>query len=346
MQTDPLGAARPVAGRPRVPIGPRARLVLRLAIGVAISVVSIVLVVRGADLDLVRQALLRTNLLWVVPAILALAVTIVVKAARWGLLFRPHYRPEFRPLTAGILIGQMVNNALPVRLGEVARIQYLAEATEIPRTFSLGTVALEKALDSVGLLGLFIVVVPFALLPEWVKESGLLATVAFAVLLIGAILLMGRRDTLRRLADLLAARVPWLSPITESRRVATILRSLDVLGDAGLLVRALIYSAVALIAGAIVNLAVLLALGLDPSVPASLFVLLLGYLGGTVPASPGRIGVFQAITVLSLAPFAISQTDALSYSIVLYAVVIVLPTLAGVVALGRRPFWLTRGGRD
>jgi uncharacterized protein (TIRG00374 family) len=334
-----VGAARSVIGRRRLPIGPRARIALRLIAGIAISVVSLALVVRGADLDMVRETLLRTNLLWLVPAVLALAVTIVVKAARWGLLFRPHYHPDPRPLTAGILIGQMVNNALPVRLGEVARIQYLAEATGIPRTFSIGTVALEKALDSVGLLGLFIVVVPFALLPEWVKESALLATVAFAVLLIGAILLMGRRDALRRLADALATRVSWIGRITESRRVATILRSLDVLGDAGLLARALIYSAVALIAGAVVNLAVFLALGLSPSVPASLFVLLLGYLGGTVPASPGRIGIFQAVTVLSLAPFAISQTDALSYSIILYVIAIVLPTAAGVVALGRRPFW-------
>ncbi|HEX2171890.1 MAG TPA: lysylphosphatidylglycerol synthase transmembrane domain-containing protein [Dehalococcoidia bacterium] len=323
----------------------RVRLWLRLLIGLAVSLVSLVVVFQGTDLDDVRSTLGRTNPIWLAPAVIALAITIIVKAARWGLLFRPHYRPGLRPLTSGILIGQMVNNALPVRLGEVARIQYLAEATGVPRTYSLGTIALEKALDSVSLLGLFIVVVPFALLPEWVRRSGLLATAGLAVVLIGAILVVRRRATLRALADWLVGRVPALSRITESRRVVTILRSLDVLGDAGLLVRALAYSALALVAGAVLNATVLLALGLDLAslVPASLFVLLLGYLGGAVPASPGRIGIFQAVTVLSLAPFAIGRTDALSFSLILYAIAIVLPTLAGVIVVLASPRFKVSG---
>lgn len=322
---------------------PRVRFWARLVIGLAISLVCLVLVLRGADLNEVGAALGRTNPAWLVPAALALAASIVVKALRWGLLFRPHHRPAWRPLTASVLVGQMVNNALPVRLGEVARIQFLSDSAGIPRTFSLGTVALEKALDSVSLLGLFIIVVPFALLPEWVKESGLLVTAATGILLAGALLIVSRRGSLRLIAESLADRVPPLSCLTESRRVTTILQSMDVLGHAGLLAQAFGYSALALLFGALVNLCVLLALGLRPSIPAALFVLLIGYLGGTVPASPGRIGIFQWVTLLSLAPFGYEHSAALSYSVLLYGVVIVLPTVAGVLVIGRQPFSLFDG---
>lgn len=327
---------------------PRVRFLLRLLIGIAVSVACIIFVLGGVNLDEALAALGRANLLWLGPAIVALAVSIVAKALRWGLLYRPHYMPGWRPMTGGILVGQMINNALPVRLGEVARIQFLAETEDLPRTYSLGTVAVEKALDSVSLLALFVLVVPFTLLPAWVRQSGLLVTVVFGGALIGGILIVTRRDSLRSLADVLAERVPPLSRLTESRRVATILRSLDVLGHAGLLAQALGYSALALLAGALINASVLLAFGFATAdlVPASLLILLLGYLGGAVPASPGRIGVFQAITMLSLAPFTDPAT-ALSYSIVLYVVVIVVPTLAGVALLARHPFRLgATGGPD
>ena len=321
-----------VASRPKV------RLWGRVLIGLAVSAVCVVLVLRGVDLGEVGATLRQTNIFWLLPAGLALVLSIVVKAIRWGLLFRPHYRPSWSALTASVLVGQMVNNALPIRLGEVARIQHLAESERIPRSFSLGTIALEKALDSVSLLGLFIIMVPFALLPNWVRQSGLLATAGFGVVLTGLVLLVSRRGSLRFIAESVIERVPALQPVAGSRRVATILSSLDVLGHSGLLVQALIYSGLAMVAGAIINACVLLALGLELSIPASLSVLLIGYLGGTVPASPGRIGIFQWVTVLSLLPFGYEQSSAVSYSLVLYVIVIVLPTLAGLLVVGRQPF--------
>ncbi len=317
---------------------PRVRLWLRLVVGLVVSAVCLVLVLHGVDLARVGAALSRTNFLWLVPAGLALAASIVVKALRWGLLFHPHYRPSGQALTAGILVGQMVNNALPIRLGEVARIQYLAENERVPRSFSLGTIGLEKALDSVSLFGLFIVVVPFVLLPSWIRESGLLVTIAFGLMLIGGVLLVSRRGSLRLIAEALVERLPALHRVAGSGRVTTILSSLDVLGHTGLLVQALIYSALALLAGAVINACVLLALGLDLSIPASLNVLLIGYLGGSVPAAPGRIGVFHGVTILSLQPFGYDESVMVSYSLLLYLVVIVLPTLAGLLIVGRHPF--------
>ena len=312
----------------------------RTGLGLLISLVCIILVVRDLEWPDVVAAFGRANFWWLIPALGALALTILAKAWRWALLFRPHHRPRPITLSAGILVGQMVNNALPVRLGEVARIQYLHETDRIPRSFTLGTIALEKALDSVSLLALFVLVVPFALLPEWVRQSGLLVTAGIGLALTAGILVVSRRGSLTVLAETLVARLSVLHRFASSRRVATILSSLDVLGHAGLLAQALLHSALALIAGAAVNGFVLLALGLDFSVPAALFVLLIGYLGGTVPASPGRIGVFQWLTILSLTPFGVDQPVAFSYSLVLYVVVIVVPTLAGVVVIARRPLRL------
>ena len=71
-----------------------------------------------------------------------------------------------------------------------------------------------------------------------------------------------------------------------------------------------------------VNYAVLRALNLDIDAPvlAAFFVLIVLQVGTSVPSTPGKIGVFQYLVVLALAPFGIEGEPALTYGVLLHVV--------------------------
>jgi uncharacterized membrane protein YbhN (UPF0104 family) len=57
--------------------------------------------------------------------------------------------------------------------------------------------------------------------------------------------------------------------------------------------------------------------------------------GISLPSAPGRIGIFEYSCILALSIFGIRQAQALSYGILLHAVVLLPTTLLGLLAFLR-----------
>jgi uncharacterized membrane protein YbhN (UPF0104 family) len=75
------------------------------------------------------------------------------------------------------------------------------------------------------------------------------------------------------------------------------------------------------------------AFDLKLSVGAALLLLTLLHVGTAPPSSPGRLGVFHALTVLGLEAFDVDRATSLAYATVLHAVVYVPQILFGSLAL-------------
>ena len=71
-----------------------------------------------------------------------------------------------------------------------------------------------------------------------------------------------------------------------------------------------------------VNYAVLRALNLEIDVPvlAAFVVMVVLQVGTSVPSTPGKIGIFQYLAVLALAPFGVAREPALTYGVLLHVV--------------------------
>jgi N-acetylglucosaminyldiphosphoundecaprenol N-acetyl-beta-D-mannosaminyltransferase len=72
--------------------------------------------------------------------------------------------------------------------------------------------------------------------------------------------------------------------------------------------------------GILVNYIIFFALGLSPSFTAALFLLVVLQVGIAVPSAPGKLGIFQYLCILALAPFGVGKSNALIYSVLLYLV--------------------------
>lgn len=139
--------------------GRRARRALLWALGLAITGVSLWLALQDVPLREVGEIIGKTN--W--PVLLLLGVpaqvaAVWVRALRWRHLTDVILPIPVLPLFRATAIGFMANNLLPGRAGEVVRAWTLSRETGASGAGILGTVVLERVIDSVTFLTLAAVV--------------------------------------------------------------------------------------------------------------------------------------------------------------------------------------------
>ncbi len=141
--------------------------------GIAITVVCMWYAMRGISLASVASAMGNADQLLLfglsVPAYLA---AIYVRGLRWRHLTNPFESIPRGVLARGVAVGFMVNNLLPLRIGEFVRSWYVAREVGTSGSAILGTVVLERVIDVVCVMG--VAVGALALAGVGSEESGFL----------------------------------------------------------------------------------------------------------------------------------------------------------------------------
>ena len=87
---------------------------------------------------------------WVALLVVFVAVDILLRAVRWRVLLAPIARgPVQATSSRSLLVGYLANNILPARLGEIVRSHDLGERTGLSRSTILGTIVVERVVDTV-----------------------------------------------------------------------------------------------------------------------------------------------------------------------------------------------------
>ena len=76
----------------------------------------------------------------------------ILPGLRSKVMFSPISNVSFLTLMKSVWLAFAVNNIIPLRAGEIARVAYLAQKAEVPTATVLTIVAFERILDMVGLL--------------------------------------------------------------------------------------------------------------------------------------------------------------------------------------------------
>lgn len=133
---------------------------LRVVISLVLTALFLALFLRAFDLGAAWRSLRAAS-----PALVAMSVAInlvgfVLRAYRWRVLLAP-VRPGLGMynLTSTTFIGFMVSFLVPFRLGEVVRPVLLARRERLSAGAALATIALERLLDALAVMGLFLLFV-------------------------------------------------------------------------------------------------------------------------------------------------------------------------------------------
>ena len=316
----------------------------RIWFGIAVTVASIWYAARGIPfssvLDSIRGADFWSLLLLSMPFYIW---SNVIRALRWRHLMKPVALIDRPMLYRATAVGFMVNNLLPLRVGELARSWMLHREGEVSLSAVIGTVALERILDAVTVLGLALAAL--ALVEQQSDLGGILQRgskllLPAALLPIAVIIVMRAAPefvirTTRRLLR------PFSTSIQE--KVESALRGF-ILGLAALsggrhLFWIAWHSVVLwLVTATAPFLLGFWAFGVDlRSFWESLLSawVLLGAVGVAValPSAPGFIGPYQLAFKAVLVRFGIDPATALAMGILVWFVFWLSMTLQGVVAL-------------
>ena len=302
----------------------------RLTFGTAISGLFMYLAVRDVPLGEVAESLARVNLIWVTITLAIVIIGSYLRALRWMRLYYPHDQGLRAWQMWGIsLIGQMLNIIFPWRVGEVGRIVLAGEIEKRSKTQTLATLGVEKIFDTLMLLAILVAVPFFMTLPQWLEQSREGLAITAAVLISGSVLLLVTRNWVL----VMIGKISFVRSRALDERAQLALDSLDVLKrwDVHLELQAL--SIAVWFLGGLTNYVALIALGLSLPFISAFVLLAVLQVGGFVPSSPGKIGVFQYLCILALALFGVDKSIGLTYGILLYLVAYGPPLVLGVLFL-------------
>lgn len=297
-------------------------------IGAAVSAGALLLILRGANLPQTWAALRASQLLWVALALALQLLAMLAMARRWQALLAP-YPTRFLALTQILFIAHLLNTVLPAKLGTVARVLLAAESERLNGGFVLGSVALEKGLDTLVMLVMLALLAPFIPLPLWLREP-LSASILLVLLGVALLASVNRlRAPLLKQVGRWERRVrgPKAQGIEELAR--GILESIANLTRRRQALPVLAWTAVIWLLGGAVSYGMFVAVGIAVPWSAAWFLIVVLQLGTRVPALPANLGVFHYLVVLALGVYGVNPSAALAYAILLHLVVFLLPAVLG-----------------
>ncbi len=254
----------------------------------------------------------------------------VVRGLRCRRLVRQEANLSLATATNIVVLGYAVNNLLPARLGEIARAGLLSERTGIPFAQGLTVTLLERILDGMTILLLFLVTWGISGQGgEWITGTALVAALIIGPVALVIALMVRFPYSLAGLGSRLAAAVrpAWQGPVWRffvyvSNGLAYLRRPADALTLA-------LLSVVVWTVDASTYLAVLAALGMPPSPEWAVFVMAVTNLGVLLPSRPGHVGTFHIFCLRTLMLLGADGAAATSYALVAHAIIFVPITFWG-----------------
>jgi uncharacterized protein (TIRG00374 family) len=307
---------------------------LRLVIGLVISLVLLFFTFRGLDWGQVGAALRDANFVYIALSALVIIAAFGVRAMRWSWLLRPVRVLNWRGLFSVVLIGFFGNYVLPAKTGELVRAYVLGKRENLSKSAILGSIAVEKTMDTLILFVILLATLWAVPLPAEVANIEPLAAV-FLVLVIGGMLLLAARG--RHVSNLLVRVLQFVFPWWKER-VARITHSfvdgLSVLYHGSSIVMVLLLSLVIWLMTTLNFWLIGQALGLEIPLYGYVMIVAVTNMASFIPSLPGRFGTLELFSVFVLGLFGVDKNTAVLFPILLRVAQLV-PILLGYVFLNR-----------
>jgi uncharacterized protein (TIRG00374 family) len=313
----------------------------KLWIGIIISVVALVLALRGIDLERMVEDLAQARYVYLVPAGASLLLYLVARSIRWRLLLGS----EVSLLRCFWVtnVGYLVSNVLPFRLGDPARAVAIGLDGKVKVSTALSTVVVERVLDMLLVVVLLAITLPFVEQSGWLLGAGVVAGAAAVVASTALILLALRPDWVRRLARWCLDRLLRLNSERWMSTLEGLLDGLSALRSARRLAGLLLWSVVSWVFVVGYYWGMLWAFVEHPPLAAGSFLTCAIGLGMALPAAPGAVGVFESFARYALElPFGMPEERATAVAFVSHAYQYVLASLLGLIGLAQLGLSLAR----
>lgn len=305
------------------------KTLLRGLLGIAISVVALYILVSSVDLTKVGETLRTAAPGWLAVMILTSLVDVGSRGARWRVLLGPIRQIPYRRVLGYTFIGYLANNVLPARLGELVRSHALGEGEGLSRTTVLGTVVVERVVDTamvVGIAALAVVVLSVS----GPLGSAVLLGFGFVVVLVVGLAVALAADRLPGAARVEAILNRWPVLVELAKRLR---EGIAVVRRPTTLAGAISFSVIAWAASICTFLAGANAVGIELNVAQAALIGSGVALVTIVPSGPGYVGTFELTAVGIAEGFGVARDQAFAMALLVHAAIVLVTSCGGVVAL-------------
>jgi uncharacterized protein (TIRG00374 family) len=294
--------------------------------GVISAVVIVLLVLYGRTIQWTAawHAIRSASPLLLILAAVANLVTVTAKAAVWWLFLSPVGVPSFDLALRATAAGAGLNNILVANSGDAARAVFVTRSSGAPASAVLAALAVERLFDFVGYLVL-VIVAAFALtMPPQVQRWREAAVGVLAAVVILFIVLLRRAP-----APLATAAVPTSLLGRVRHHISRFVASLFHMVTLPRLGVALLLTAVNWGTQIISYHLTAEAAHFPITLTGSIATVITSNVGFVVRATPGNVGVFQAIYALTAVALGLSKDAAVGVALLLQAIQNVPVTVIG-----------------
>jgi hypothetical protein len=288
-----------------------------------ISAVFLWLACRDIDFRELYGSFFRVQYGFAVAAVAVNLFSCWLRAMRWQYLMRPVRPVRTVRLYSALMIGFMVNNILPFRLGELMRGYAVKRSEGISFTASMGTIIIERIIDVLSLLVIFAALTFVFPFPAWIKSGGVVVTM-ITVACVGLIYLLLTNSglalrILKRMTSVfslrLAARTQQLaSSFLKGITLFHSFRSYAVMTGLTILIWMTYVLSIYVMFHAVAFPSLH---GLD--LLDATVVMVFTSFAIMIPAAPGYVGTFHEIAKQSLVMFRVDGESALGFAILMHA---------------------------
>ena len=301
--------------------------ILKILVGLILSGIFIYFSFRQINIGDVRARGLHFSFVWLLSAALLYSAGVVLRGIRWRMILASSSDISTRASISLVIIGMAANNILPMRTGEIVRSGILSRQTGIPTLTVLGTILLEKILDTLILVGL--AAIALSMLNQNGSKVFIIGALVILVLGVNLLFVLVNGSISRRLLKLLFLLPDRISSLA-SGIVSRVQSGFGTIESNLIWLKVVLLSASIWILESISYLCVGASVGIFLNLTQFTVVTSASNLAIAVPSTSGGIGPFEFFAKESLTFVSdISVTDAAVYAVVLHFLLLAPVSLVG-----------------
>ncbi|MCE5252288.1 flippase-like domain-containing protein [bacterium] len=312
------------------------RSLLNIVLGIFFSSFFLYLSLRKLNWHSFVTSLQQTNPLFLILGSLCIIGAYFLFAVRWRVLLGRSSGLSVNDAYDFIMITNCANLILPSRLGDLARALMTGRYVKISVSYVLGSIILERIFDTLTLL-IFALSLSFVInFPALIQTGVVVLTTGLSVAVVVVVFLNYNEvfftHSVRRLLSFFPLSISQfilnqLQFFTKGLKIISSIRQFMAVLLLGLLAWAVF---------GIGTLCNVIAFRFQVPWYAGFFVLLTTSLGSLIPSSPGSIGIYHYLAILSLSVWLPDKSMAMGYAVVTHAMFIITFLIAGIWSLGRK----------
>jgi uncharacterized protein (TIRG00374 family) len=288
---------------------------IKIALGLIFSISLVFYLFYKIDFTSVIQTILKFNA-WVLLILLAVYIVgMGLRTSRWQLLIGQHVHLSLLLVFKAMAIGYMINNLLPAKIGELVRMEYIKRKKGIGRGFLLGTIFIERLIDIILVLIIFVFSLVFSQTGRMVFLHNKRIFLIIVILIVLSIYIMLRLRIILHLLTFLPEKLRvYLEKIGRSFS-----DSIHFVTNSNLLIWVSLNSLFIWFLTLLSSYLILRGLNVFLPFYGYFFLVAVGVLGLVIPSTSGGIGVFHVIATGALVLLGIEPSKALAYAIIAHA---------------------------